>query len=71
MVTAFMTPWAIWTTLQTLFSSFLWFILGYALAKLGIMKTVMLFIVFLALRWTWENWHLFNKLNTLLAGSEG
>lgn len=68
MVTALMNPFAAWTAIQTLFSSFLWFILGYALAKLGVIKTIMLFAGFLVLHWIWENWHILNKINTLVAG---
>jgi hypothetical protein len=71
MVTAFMSPFAIWAAIQAIFSSFLWFILGYALAKLGLLKTGALFLIFLALHWAWENWHIINGLNSVLAGGEG
>ena len=57
-----------WATITSALAQFTWFILGYALAKLGFMKTLGLFLIFFAAHWLWNHQAAVTKIINVTVG---
>lgn len=57
--------------ISTVLTQFVWFILGYALAKLGLLKTAGLFGLFFFIHWLWNHQSVLSKVIVTVTGGEG